>query len=114
MTLHPTRLVPGNAQHQGDREQQQDSFGFSDLRNPDGVLVVVADGIGDHALGKEASWLAINTLLSGWNAKSPEELAPDTLQHLLRAHPDVPAYQSRPANKDVKLTSGRTFAEAPC
>ncbi len=63
MTLHLTRLVPGNAQHQGDREQQQDSFGFSDLRNPDGVLVVVADGIGDHTLGKEASWLAINTLL---------------------------------------------------
>lgn len=82
-TYPALRIVPGNAQHQGCREQQQDGFGFSKLAPPDDVLAIVADGMGGHLLGQESSYLAVNAFLDGWKTKPLEEATPDTLQRLL-------------------------------
>ena len=54
----------GNAQHQGQRLEQQDQFYFSDPLNPHwvetyGIVGIVADGMGGMELGKEASPAAI-------------------------------------------------------
>lgn len=64
----------GNAQVIGERDEQQDAFGFSDFENDDftrygGVAAVVADGIGGHALGAEASEKAVQVFLQTYRAK---------------------------------------------
>ncbi len=71
-------ILAGNAQHRGDRAQQQDSFGFSnpddpELRNRCGSLAVIADGMGGHALGRETSQIAVKTLVDGYPRKAPDE-----------------------------------------
>ena len=53
------KIVAGNAQHIGARQEQQDSFGFSDPGNEafvahGGFLGVVADGMGGLSHGSEA------------------------------------------------------------
>lgn len=50
----------GNAQHIGGRKQQQDSFGFSELMDPDilaqkGICGVLSDGMGGLDSGREIS-----------------------------------------------------------
>jgi len=79
------RYVPGNAQHLGSREDQQDSFGFSRLEaesssSHGGFLAVIADGMGGLANGKEASQAAIQAFLSSYGAKPEKESVPDALQ----------------------------------
>jgi protein phosphatase len=77
--------APGNAQHRGGRDQQQDSFGFSDpadrdFMNHGGLLAVVADGIGGMADGADASRIAVHTFLQSYAAKDQAE----TVGHALR------------------------------
>lgn len=77
-------IVPGNAQHIGAREEQQDSFLFSDMENLElvsriGVLAVLADGMGGLLLGKESSNLAVRTFLVEYCSKTPEETIEDEL-----------------------------------
>ena len=48
-------------QSQGDREYQEDDFGFLEL--PDAVLLVLADGMGGHVGGHMASTTAVKTLV---------------------------------------------------
>lgn len=72
------RLRPGNAQHPGARDAQQDSFGFSDLADQPftahaGLLGAVADGMGGLEQGGAASARAIRTLLASYAAKAPHE-----------------------------------------
>lgn len=67
------RVIPGNAQAIGQRTEQQDAFGFSDVDNTDltrriGVLAVLADGMGGLAHGGEASRLAVRTFLAEYEA----------------------------------------------
>ena len=53
-------IQPGNAQHIGNRKDQQDAFGFTDLEDTSsvkhiGCLAIVADGMGGLNFGDLAS-----------------------------------------------------------
>ena len=69
------RIQVGNIQGVGDREQQEDSFAVLNSSDPErrrsqGLLAMVADGMGGMADGKAASQLAVDVLLdrfSGWD-----------------------------------------------
>lgn len=74
----PYKVIPGNAQHIGGRNEQQDSFGFSafddtGLVSHAGILAVVADGMGGLAMGREASHIAVQTFLDSYEKKTPAE-----------------------------------------
>lgn len=82
-------VVPGNAQAIGARIEQQDAFGFTDKDNAElmercGVLGVVADGMGGLALGRQASQLAVETILNAYTAKSQDESISDALHRALQ------------------------------
>jgi serine/threonine protein phosphatase PrpC len=84
------KIVAGNAQHIGARQDQQDSFGFSDPGNEafvahGGFLGVVADGMGGLSHGSEASHAAVRTFLSAYESKAPGESIPDALARSLIA-----------------------------
>jgi serine/threonine protein phosphatase PrpC len=82
------RFIPGNAQHTGNREQQQDSMGFSDPADKafvehGGFLGVLADGMGGMALGTLASRTAVSQFLTSYMAKPEEESIPEALLRAL-------------------------------
>lgn len=77
-------VAPGNAQALGDRDEQQDAFGFTDLADSalvahGGVLAALADGMGGMALGRQAAQRAIRTLLDTYAAKAPATPIPEAL-----------------------------------
>ncbi|MBQ3864782.1 MAG: serine/threonine-protein phosphatase [Clostridia bacterium] len=55
----------------GDREDQQDSFGYEIL--PEEAVLTVCDGMGGHIGGQEASQTAVTTILDGYLANRSEE-----------------------------------------
>lgn len=70
-------VVPGSAQHIGERGEQQDSFGFS-IPNPAldeerGLLAVVCDGMGGMPLGRESSQLAIRAFMDAYQDRAIAE-----------------------------------------
>jgi serine/threonine protein phosphatase PrpC len=89
------RVIPGNAQHIGDREGQEDAFGFSSLgdrafERHGGVMMVLCDGMGGLANGAAASRAAVDAALSGYCRKQPSENIPSALNRaLLEAHQAV-------------------------
>jgi len=61
----------GGCQYIGTREHQEDSFGISDVKDPQlcakkGIIAVVADGIGGMDDGQVASKLVVQTIASGF------------------------------------------------
>ncbi len=64
-------VILGNAQHQGMREYQEDSFGFSEITEDGscskGILAVLADGMGGLTNGKQVSETIVSELLSWFN-----------------------------------------------
>ncbi|MBP9988092.1 MAG: protein serine/threonine phosphatase 2C family protein [Ruminococcus sp.] len=65
-------LKIGVAQNQGKRPYQEDSYGFSNLSNPQliqskGVLSVLADGMGGLSNGKQVSTMAVSGLIDYFN-----------------------------------------------
>src|SRR5437762_9714098 len=78
------RFLPGNAQHIGARQSQQDSFGFGD---PDdqpfishaGFLAIVCDGMGGMEYGDAASRTAVRAFLDAYRRKTSSEPIPDAL-----------------------------------
>jgi protein phosphatase len=84
------RLHPGNCQHIGERNSQQDAFGFSDKDDQafvahGGVLVVVADGMGGMAHGGEASHLAVHAFMHSYMAKQADDTVPAALLNALNS-----------------------------
>src|SRR5690242_21476088 len=79
------RYLPGNAQHIGARQSQQDSFGFGD---PDdqafiahgGFLAIVCDGMGGMEHGDAASRTAVKAFLEAYARKTPQESIPAALE----------------------------------
>ena len=82
------RVVPGNAQHIGDRQRQEDAFGFSNLgdrafESHGGIMMVLCDGMGGLANGAVASRAAVDAILSGYSRKQPSEDIPSALDRVL-------------------------------
>lgn len=83
-------FIPGNAQHIGSRQQQQDAFGFSNLadavfRKHGGMLAVVADGMGGMAHGEAAGKCAVKAFLDAYQTKTETEPIPDALLRSLHS-----------------------------
>ncbi len=83
-------IQPGNAQHIGNRKDQQDAFGFTNLEDKSflkhsGGLAVVADGMGGLNFGDQVSRLAVRVFLREYMAKKREELPIDALRRSLLA-----------------------------
>jgi len=83
-------VIPGNAQDIGKRSEQQDSFAFSAFDDHDwchhaGILAVVADGMGGLAMGKDASDLAVRTMLTSYDSKGKDEPIGKALVRSLKA-----------------------------
>ena len=55
------KVLVGNAQFLGTRDEQEDSFGTTENNNY--ILSVVADGMGGYSNGKLASSIAVNTFI---------------------------------------------------
>ena len=79
------KILPGNAQNIGRRQDQQDEFWFSDIGDTafvshGGVLAIVADGMGGLEKGGEASRLAARTFGQSYLGKAPAQPIPEALQ----------------------------------
>jgi len=82
------QVVPSNYQHIGARENQEDSFVISDFSNSqavevNGVLALVADGMGGLAFGEEASRTAAEAFLKIYEERSADEAIRDSLKRAL-------------------------------
>ena len=80
----------GNIQGVGRRERQEDSFAVvnaasPDLRRSQGLLAVVADGMGGMADGKEASQSAVEDLLARFRDCGPDTDIPALLAESVHA-----------------------------
>lgn len=78
------QVIPSNYQNIGARENQEDSFALSDYRNrqdveENGVLAVVADGMGGLSDGEEASRVAVQHFIREYTNSNGEELVPGRL-----------------------------------
>ena len=87
MTL---KLRVGNAQIKGARAEQQDAFGFTDKDDDrfvrhGGLVAVVADGMGGHAHGGDASRVAVKTFLQYYRMKPEQGSIPTALDEAFRA-----------------------------
>lgn len=78
------QVIPSNYQNIGARENQEDSFALSDYRNrqeleENGVLAVVADGMGGLSYGEEASRVAVQHFIREYANSNGEESIPGRL-----------------------------------
>ena len=113
-------VLPGNCQHIGARNSQQDAFGFSDKDDlafvaHGGVLAVVADGMGGMAHGGEASHMAVRAFLQAYMAKSADETVPSALRRSLdEANQAVIslAYQAEEENVGTTLVAAVIHGDA--
>lgn len=81
---HYVTLRFGNAQHQGARDYQEDSFGYSDITSGEqvsnkGILAVLADGMGGLTNGKAVSDYVVSSAKSmfeklDYQSKFPSQL----------------------------------------
>ncbi len=99
------RVVAGNAQHIGSRQEQQDSFAFSNQGDTafsahGGLLGVVADGMGGLEGGHQASSSAVDAFLAGYKRKAPSDSIPAALYRSLEE-----------ANRTVLAVARRIGAE---
>ena len=81
-------ICTGSAQIIGTRPEQQDAFGFTSLTEVDfiehgGLLAVVADGVGGHAHGREASNKAVAAFIQNYLQKPRQVNIPEGLYQAL-------------------------------
>ncbi len=107
-------LKIGNAHHIGARENQQDSFGISDIGNSalcmeKGVLAVVADGMGGLANGAQISATVTSVMLRSFEAqRAGTDCSEELLAMLGRANDEVNRFLSSGAQEQ----SGSTVVAA--
>lgn len=96
------KLDYGNDQHQGTRTTQQDYFAsfepkMSIVRSSKGFMAVVADGMGGHAGGGNASVIAVTKFIEEYKKRQEKnETIPEALQRaLLKANAAVVAANER-------------------
>ena len=82
-------ILSGSAQTIGKRDEQQDASAFTDGNDSEfvehgGVLSVVADGIGGHAHGGQASRKAVEAFVRDYASKPRMSNIPDALYHALK------------------------------
>ena len=109
------RYVPGNAQHIGSREEQEDSFGFSSLEDSGfvrhgGFVGAVADGMGGLEHGREAGQAAMRAFLRGYGRKQETESIPDALERSVREANESVVQMGR--NGGAGITTGSTLVAA--
>jgi protein phosphatase len=109
------RLSPGNAQHVGSRDDQEDSFGFSDPEDRDfvrhgGFAAVLADGMGGLARGQDASAAAVRAFLAAYSAKTPEESIAAAMERSARLANDAVAALAEGAGMEGNI--GTTLVAA--
>lgn len=78
----------GTAQILGEREEQQDSYGHTSqdddaIATNGGIMAVVADGIGGHAHGGDASRRAVAAFLEHYQSGQLHDDLPNALYHAL-------------------------------
>ena len=78
------QVIPSNYQSVGARENQEDSFALSDYRNrqdveENGVLAIVADGMGGLCYGEEASRVAVQHFIREYISTNGEKSIPGRL-----------------------------------
>ena len=92
MTVYPDIKI-GNAQDIGAREEQQDSFGISNIDDQviseRGILAVVADGMGGMSNGSQYSRLTVQSALQSFNTEMPEKDDETTLLRVLKRVTDA-------------------------
>lgn len=81
-------VAPANAQHMGQRDSQQDAFGFSNFSNAvfarhGGYLAVLADGMGGLANGVWASSQSVRLFIEAYQAKAEAETPADALRRAM-------------------------------
>ena len=103
----------GNAQHQGARPYQEDSFGFSSIEKSGvtsrGLLAVLADGMGGLKNGKAVSSNAVTSLISWFNSENVFCNSGEELKNV------VSAINKRICDvycSDGKVSSGTTIVAA--
>lgn len=82
-------VKPANAQHKGQRESQQDAFGFSSMADTafaqhGGHLAVLADGMGGLENGAWASTQGVRVFIEAYAGKSAHEPIEVALQRAMR------------------------------
>lgn len=98
----------GGYQDQGQRKEQQDSFGFFESNDNEflrhaGKLIIVADGMGGLAQGKDASQLAIKKFIESYKSKKSDESVSIALLKALHFCNDSVYEYSESQGKDGKI-----------
>lgn len=86
------RILAAVHQHIGSREDQQDSYGVSEpaAYAQQGIIAVVADGMGGLSNGRAVSSALVRTLLEGFRNSNPRQNAADfLLEQAVRANSHI-------------------------
>lgn len=80
----------GNCAHQGARDYQEDSFGYSNIIDSDvisekGFVAVLADGMGGLSNGKEISSYVVSAFIEMFNALSYDAPFPPQLERMVES-----------------------------
>lgn len=106
LNLTPLATVWGQTTHPGlKRADNQDACDFfpkdgAALSTPKGQLFIVADGMGGHAGGKEASRMAVDLVRQAY-ISDPDHSIPDSLQRAFEAT-NAQIYQRANTNADFR------------